>query len=87
MEEFDWQLQRPTFLTFIHYYLSNGIYFSGDGNKCAIKVYRLEEKVKEQCCKFLKDGSFVLDDPERLAANIISDSRKEMKLVGWNSVL
>ena len=63
MEEFDWQLQRPTVMTFVHYYLSNGIYFSDDGSQCAMKVYRLEEKVKEHCCKLLKDGGFVLERP------------------------
>lgn len=43
----------------------------------------MEEKVREHCYKALKDGSFVLEDPEKLAANIISDARKEMKLNGW----
>ena len=84
MEEFDWQLQRPTFVSFVHYYLSNGIYFSEDGEKCAMRVYRLEEKVREHCYKALKEGSFVLEEPEKFAANIISDSLKELKLSSWH---
>lgn len=87
MEEFEWRLQKPTFMSFVHFYLSNGIYFSEDGEKCPIKIYRLEEKVKEHCYKVLKDGSFMLEDPEKLAANIVSDSRREMRLAGWNSIL
>lgn len=30
MEEFEWNLQRPTFVTFLNFYLSNGVVFVDD---------------------------------------------------------
>lgn len=30
IEEFEWNLQRPTFVTFLNFYLSNGVVFQDD---------------------------------------------------------
>jgi hypothetical protein len=85
LEEFEWILQRPTFVTFLNFYLSSGVVFTDD-EFCRKKVFLVEEKVKEFMMKMLRSGEFVLNNQMKLAALIIDDSRKEFKME-WHRLL
>ena len=81
--EFD--VQIPTFVTYINYCLSNGILFSDDAlNKK--NVFVVEEKVKELTFKALKSGVFVTKNPEQLALSIVLKARRECQLP-WNPAI
>lgn len=79
IEEFEWNLQRPTFVTFLNFYLSNGVVFLDD-EFSRKKVFLVEEKVKEIMQKWLRSGEFVTRNQEKLAAQIVDEARKEFKL-------
>lgn len=81
--EFD--VQIPTFVTFLNYYLSNGLLFSDDSlNKRS--AFIIEEKVKELTFKALKSGDYISRNQEKLAASIVLRARKECNL-GWNECI
>lgn len=61
MNEFEFLIQRPTFVSFINFYLSNGVIFSDD-DYIHKKVFVLEEKIKEKCYETLRLGNFATEN-------------------------
>lgn len=55
IEEFEWNLQKPTFVSFVSFYLNNGIVFS-DEEFSQKKVFLVEEKIKERMLNMLRSG-------------------------------
>ena len=85
LAEIEFDIQIPTFVTFLNYYLSNGLLFSDDPlNKRS--AFIIEEKVKELTFKALKSGDYISRNQEKLAASIVLRARKECRL-GWNPLI
>lgn len=82
LAELEFKIQIPTFVTFLNYYLSNGLLLSNDPlNKRS--AFILEEKVKELTFKTLKSGDFVTKNQEKQAFSLVLKARKDCHL-GYN---
>ncbi len=79
-------LHVPTFITFLHFYLCNGVYFKSDPfeDNSAIRV---ENTVINKTIETLKHVRFVSCEPEKLAVFIVYHSRVLCGLKGWNQEL
>lgn len=85
LAELEFKIQIPTFVTFLNYYLSNGLLLSNDPlNKRS--AFILEEKVKELTFKTLKSGDFVTKNQEKQAFSLVLKARKDCHL-GYNQSL
>lgn len=85
LAKMEFNVQIPTFVTFLNYYLSNGLLFSDDLSHKK-NAFVIEEKVKELTFKSLKSGEYISKNQEKLAASIIIKARKEFHL-GWNQCI
>ena len=66
----NFDLQYSTFITFINYFLTNGVIYQSDElNKSLIQYF--EDDVLIKAKEYLRRGDFSQFDQEKLALNII----------------
>ena len=63
-------LQFTTFMSFIHFYLVNGIVFKSDALPSAA-IKHVEDEVLYKAKEMIRDGSFTAYEPEKLALGLI----------------
>lgn len=79
-------IQYSTFITFINYYLTNGVIFTKDDlNKSLIQYFEDDTLLKAK--DYLRKGNFSQYDQEKLALWIIKDTRKKYNLKEWTPEL
>lgn len=69
-EDMDFNLQITTFVTFLNFYLTNGIAFVSD-SLCYSKIKIIEDEILGKAKDMVKNGSFLGYEPEKLALSII----------------
>lgn len=78
----DFDFEVITFMSFIHFYLVNGVVFTNEPNISAKKV---EDHILRLCHWFISTGIFMLLHPEQLACFILYRSREDEDVVEiWN---
>lgn len=63
-------VQFTTFISFIHFYLTNGIVFGSDGLP-SNTVKHVEDEVLYKAKEMIRNGSFTSYEPEKLALALI----------------
>lgn len=69
-EGMDFDLQITTFVTFINFYLTNGIAFASD-SLCFSKIKIIEDEILARAKDMIKNGLFLTHEPEKLALCLI----------------
>lgn len=78
----DFNLEKVTFMSFLHFYLVNGAVFS---NEASITPKKVEDRILRISHWFISTGIFMLLAPEQLACYILYKSRKDSNVVEvWN---
>jgi hypothetical protein len=81
-ESMNFDIQYSTFVTFLNYFLTNGVIFTHDEmNKSLIQYFEDDAMLKAK--EYLKKGNFSQYDQEKLALSIIKDTRKKYNLSEW----
>ena len=82
----NFDIQYSTFVTFLNYYLTNGVLFTHDEiNKSLVQYFEDDTMLKAK--EYLRKGNFSQFDQEKLALSIIKDTRKKYNLSEWTSEL
>ncbi len=82
----NFDIQYSTFVTFLNYYLTNGVIFTKDEmNKSLVQYF--EDDTMLRAKEFLRKGNFSQYDQEKLALSIIKDTRKKYNLDEWTAEL
>ena len=82
----NFDLQYSTFLTFLHFYLTNGIIFKSD-NCSYITLKIIEDEILMKAKILIKKGEFVDKNPEQLALSLIKEYRQKHRLNPWPTQL
>ncbi len=78
----NFDIQFSTFVTFLNYYLTNGVIFQKDElNKSLVQYF--EDDIILKAKEYLRKGNFSQYDQEKLALSIIKETRKKYNLNEW----
>ena len=79
-------IQFSTFITFLNYYLTNGVVFAHDEmNRSLVQYFEDDTMLKAK--QILRKGNFSQFDQEKLALSIIKDTRRKYNLDEWTTEL
>lgn len=78
----NFNLQFSTFVTFLHFYLTNGILFKSD--RCSFPTIKnFQDELIKRAKQLVRKGTFTDTDPEKLALSLIKEQRIKHRLEGW----
>ena len=85
-EAMNFDIQYSTFVTFLNYFLTNGVVYAHDEmNKSLVQYF--EDDTMLKASEYLRKGNFSQYDQEKLALSIIKDIRKKYNLSEWTPEL
>jgi hypothetical protein len=82
LETLGFDIQFSTFVSFIHFYLTNGIVFRSDAVHSSSLRF-IEDEVLGRVKELIKTGEFLHHHPEKLALGIIREVRIKFRLEPW----
>ena len=78
----NFNLQYATFITFLNFYMTNGIIFKSD-NCSFISIRIIEDDILSKAKILVKRGNFIDKKPELLALSLIKEYRQKHRLNPW----
>lgn len=79
-------LQYTTFMSFLNFYLTNGVVFESDAlPPSAIK--HIEDEIMYKAKDAIRNAGFTAHEPEKFALSLIKETRIKYRLEPWKKQL